>query len=58
MAVLEPGQAPLLIGAAAVCCAGAWMLCRRRFGGVTGDTLGAAIAVTEATCLVIAASAG
>lgn len=58
VAVLEPSQAPVLIGAAALCSAGAWILCRRRFGGVTGDTLGAAIVVTETTCLVIAASAG
>jgi adenosylcobinamide-GDP ribazoletransferase len=56
VAALEPSQAPLLIAAAVACCAAAWVLCRRRFGGVTGDTLGAAIVVTEATCLVIAAS--
>jgi cobalamin synthase len=29
---------------------------RRRFGGMTGDTLGAAIAVTEALCLVVSSA--
>jgi adenosylcobinamide-GDP ribazoletransferase len=43
--------------AAGACWAVALILCRRRFGGVTGDTLGAAIVVTEAACLTVAASA-
>jgi adenosylcobinamide-GDP ribazoletransferase len=45
------------ITAGVVCWAGAVVLCRQRFGGVTGDTLGAAIVLTEAACLGVAASA-
>jgi adenosylcobinamide-GDP ribazoletransferase len=53
---LTPHRAPSLIATAALCWLGMLILCRRRFGGVTGDTLGAAIAVTEAACLAVAAS--
>jgi adenosylcobinamide-GDP ribazoletransferase len=54
---LARGHAPELIVTAAICAAAALATCARRFGGVTGDTLGAAIAVTEAACLAVAASA-
>jgi adenosylcobinamide-GDP ribazoletransferase len=43
-----------LVGCALVCAVAAAVLCRRRFGGVTGDALGALIMVTEAACLCVA----
>jgi adenosylcobinamide-GDP ribazoletransferase len=51
---INPRHVALLLGAAVVCGAVAARASRRRFGGVTGDTLGAAVAVTEAVCLVVA----
>jgi adenosylcobinamide-GDP ribazoletransferase len=58
VAVIFAGErATLALAAAGVCWAGAFVICRRRFGGVTGDTLGATIVLTEAACLTVAASA-
>jgi adenosylcobinamide-GDP ribazoletransferase len=54
--VLAGERAPGAVATAGLCWAGALVLCRRRFGGVTGDTLGAAIVLTEAACLTVAAS--
>jgi adenosylcobinamide-GDP ribazoletransferase len=55
-AVLAPASAIGLIAAAAAIWAAGLLLCARRFGGVTGDTLGASIAISEAACLAVAAS--
>lgn len=45
------GAAVVLLGAAAVAC---WTwLCRRKIGGVTGDTLGAGIELSECLVLVL-----
>lgn len=41
------------LGAAAALMAGQGLACRRRIGGVTGDTLGAAIQTSEALILVV-----
>jgi adenosylcobinamide-GDP ribazoletransferase len=54
--VLAPHDAAALSATSAACAAAAAAVCARRFGGVTGDTLGATIAVTEAACLVVAAA--
>ena len=53
---LAPGSAIALSGAALAVWAAGLLVCARRFGGVTGDTLGAAIAIAEAACLAAAAS--
>jgi cobalamin synthase len=55
-AVLARQQAPALVATAVLCWLAALLVCRRRFQGVTGDTLGATIAVTEAACLAVAAA--
>jgi len=46
-------QLGVLLIAVGCCTIAATTLFRLRFGGMTGDTLGAAIAVTEAACLVV-----
>jgi adenosylcobinamide-GDP ribazoletransferase len=51
---LATQRAPALTACAAVCAVAVAAFSRRRFGGATGDTLGAAVAVTEAACLVVA----
>lgn len=56
VAVLRPHHAWILIASAAMCALGSVALFRRRFGGMTGDTLGAAIAATELVCLVVAST--
>jgi adenosylcobinamide-GDP ribazoletransferase len=43
-----------LAGCAAGCAALGTAVCRRRFGGLTGDGLGALILLTEAACLCVA----
>lgn len=50
---LEPRHTAALVGCAVACGLAGAVFCRQRFGGVTGDTLGAAIAVTETACLVV-----
>jgi adenosylcobinamide-GDP ribazoletransferase len=44
-----------LVGAAALVALTVGVGCRRRLGGVTGDTLGAAVEVSATVCLVVAA---
>lgn len=51
---LSPPHYVWLLAGGAICAPAAALLFWRRLGGVTGDALGAAIAVTEAGCLVIA----
>lgn len=51
LAGLLPGAAAL--AAAAAVCAGSAELARRRFGGRTGDTLGATVCATEAAVLLV-----
>jgi adenosylcobinamide-GDP ribazoletransferase len=51
---LSPRHYAWVLAGAAVCALAVATLARRRFGGVTGDVLGAAVAVTEAVCLTIA----
>jgi adenosylcobinamide-GDP ribazoletransferase len=59
IAVLAVGTRALaLIAAAAVIGAAVGLLARRRLGGITGDTLGAAIELTATTCLLVAAAVG
>jgi adenosylcobinamide-GDP ribazoletransferase len=43
-----------LTACAGACAVAVAAFSRRRFGGATGDSLGAAVAVTEAACLVVA----
>jgi len=52
---LAPHEAPRLILASAACLAAAAIVSARRFAGVTGDTLGATILITETMCLAAAA---
>jgi adenosylcobinamide-GDP ribazoletransferase len=54
--VLRPHHFGWMLGAAALCTATAVGFSERRFGGVTGDVLGASVAVAEAICLVIASA--
>jgi cobalamin synthase len=57
--VLDPRDTAAMLACTAALTAAASLFFRIRFGGMTGDTLGAAIAVTEAALLVVgAASAG
>jgi adenosylcobinamide-GDP ribazoletransferase len=51
---VRPRDGLELVGCAALCAVGAAAFCRSRFGGVTGDTLGGTIAVTEVGCLLVA----
>jgi adenosylcobinamide-GDP ribazoletransferase len=51
-----PSYAPWLLLATAVTGALAFAGSRRRFGGVTGDTLGASIAAAQTVCLVVVVS--
>jgi adenosylcobinamide-GDP ribazoletransferase len=48
-------QAAALLGAGVLVTAAFGVACKRRLGGVTGDTLGAAIELTSTTCLLLAA---
>jgi adenosylcobinamide-GDP ribazoletransferase len=48
-------QAAALLAAAAVVTLAVGLASRRRLGGVTGDTLGAAVELTATTCLLLAA---
>jgi adenosylcobinamide-GDP ribazoletransferase len=52
-----PRSAPWLLLAATAVWIVAFVTARRRFGGATGDVLGAAIAVTAAACLAVATAA-
>ncbi|HEX6715303.1 MAG TPA: adenosylcobinamide-GDP ribazoletransferase [Thermoleophilaceae bacterium] len=54
VAVLQPRHLLALVSVAAACACGAAAFCRQRFGGMTGDTLGATIAVTQMVCLAVA----
>jgi adenosylcobinamide-GDP ribazoletransferase len=51
---LRPAHRWLMVGCAVGWAVLAAVFSRRRFAGVTGDTLGAAIAIAEAACLVAA----
>lgn len=53
---VSPEVALALFAATVVVALCAYAGCRWLLGGVTGDTLGAAIALTQATCLAVAAS--
>jgi adenosylcobinamide-GDP ribazoletransferase len=55
LAVLDGGAALAGVAAAGMAAAGVAMLARRRLGGFTGDTLGAAGLVAETAGLVVAA---
>jgi adenosylcobinamide-GDP ribazoletransferase len=52
-AAVAPGSAPRFFVAAATIWTLSFAGCKWRFGGVTGDTLGASIALTETLCLVL-----
>jgi adenosylcobinamide-GDP ribazoletransferase len=52
--LLAPHLRGIAIACATACAVGMAALFRLRFGGMTGDTLGAAIAATELACLVAA----
>jgi adenosylcobinamide-GDP ribazoletransferase len=53
---LRPNGAWTLVGSTLACAFVATLLFRARFGGMTGDTLGSAIVLTEVACLVAASS--
>jgi adenosylcobinamide-GDP ribazoletransferase len=53
---LAPSRVLALVCAAGLCWLAAVAVCHRSFGGVTGDTLGATVALTEAICLAVAVS--
>jgi adenosylcobinamide-GDP ribazoletransferase len=54
--LLDARRGWALLACAAGCGLAGGVFFRRRFGGMTGDTLGAAIAVTEALCLVVSSA--
>jgi adenosylcobinamide-GDP ribazoletransferase len=54
LAVGTSGVRGLIAGVAAAAAAGVWAWrCRRRLGGMTGDTLGAAVEITELVVLLV-----
>jgi adenosylcobinamide-GDP ribazoletransferase len=53
-ALLPAPHRAAMLGCAAACAVGAAWVWRARFGGVTGDTLGATIVLSEGACLVVA----
>jgi adenosylcobinamide-GDP ribazoletransferase len=55
-AVLAPHHGWWLIVAAGACAIASAAFSSRRFGGITGDTLGASIVLTEAICLIVASA--